>query len=148
MRPDGLRGDAQIEGGEGMEKDAQTRTQGRNLAQATVSHSGLSPVFRGSAGFWFTRLLGLSKRTGRSLETIAGSRLGIRSRHPLGRALTISQDIRLETGVYLRYQRSYLVPQLRRAIDFGRFRTTWCRWKSGWRGGAHITVASRSAPIE
>ena len=30
--------------------------------------------------------------------------------HPFGRALTIGQDMRLETGVYLRYQSAFLVP--------------------------------------
>ena len=55
-------------------------------------------------------LFGLSKRPRGCLETTGGSRLGIRSRYPFGRALSISQDVRLEKGVYLRYQRPFLVP--------------------------------------
>src|SRR5579864_6855932 len=110
MRASWRRTDAQTGERDEMEKYPQAGAQGQYRAQTTVSHSGLSPIFRSSAGFWFTRLLGLSKRTGRRLETIAGSRLGIRSRYPLGRALTIGQDMRLETRVYLRYQRPFLVP--------------------------------------
>ena len=81
-----------------MEKDPQAGAQGRYRTQTTVSHSALSPIFRSSAGPWSTGLLGLSKRPGGRLETTAGSRLGIRSRYPFGRALTIGQDMRLETA--------------------------------------------------
>src|SRR5208337_1457195 len=111
--------------------DAQTEAgaQGRCRAQTTVSHAVLPPIFRSSAGPWSTRLLGLSKRPGGRLETTAGNRMGIRSRYPFGRARSIGQDIRLETGVYLRYQRPFLVPEFRRAIDLGRDRTIWCRGK-------------------
>src|SRR5271165_103736 len=140
--------DAQTEEGGEMEKDPQAGAPGRYRAKTTVSHSGLSSIFRSSAGPWCNGLLGLSKRPGGRLETIAGSRLGIRSRYSCGRALTIGQDMRLETGVHLRYQRTFLVPQLRRAIDFGRDRTIWCRWKGGWRGDAHIAAGSCSASVE
>src|SRR5271166_4082469 len=99
--------DAQTEEGQEMEKYPQAGAQG---AQTTVSHSALSPIFRSAAGLWSTRLLSLAKRPGGRLETTAGRRLGIRSRYPFGRALTIGQDMRLETGVYLRYQRPFLVP--------------------------------------
>src|SRR5208282_3237828 len=102
--------DAQTEEGGEMEKDPQAGAQGRYRPQTTVSHSALSPIFRSSAGPWSTGLLGLSKRPGSRLETTAGSRLGIRSRYPFGRALTFGQDLRLETGVYLRYRRPLLVP--------------------------------------
>src|SRR5208282_711121 len=110
MCADGDPADAQTEEGEEMEKDPQAGTQWWYRAPTTVSHSVLAPIFRSSAGLWITRLAGLSKRPGGRLETIAGSRLGIRSRYPFGRALTIGQDMRLETGVYLRYQRPFLVP--------------------------------------
>src|ERR1019366_4609979 len=117
MCADGDPADAQTEEGEEMEKDLRAGAQGRYRAQTTASHSVLPPIFRSSAGPWSTRLLGLSKRPGGRLETSAGSRLGIRSRYPFGRALTLGQDMRLETGVYLRYQRPFLVPSLRRAIN-------------------------------
>src|SRR5208282_819004 len=110
MCADGDPADARTEEGEEMEKDLLAGAQGRYRAQTTVSHSDLSPIFRSSAGPWPTGLLGLSKRPGGRLETTARSRLGIRSRCPFGRALTIGQDVRLETGVYLRYQRPFLVP--------------------------------------
>src|SRR5208337_5414899 len=110
MCADGDPAAAQAEEGEEMEKDPQAGAQGRYRAQATISHSALSPIFRRSAGPWPARLPGLSKRPGGRLETTAGSRLGIRSRCPFGRALTIGQDLRLETGVYLRHQRPFLVP--------------------------------------
>src|SRR5208283_4807300 len=148
MCADGDPADAQTEEGAEMEKDPQAGAQGRYRAQTTVSHSALTAICRSSARRWSTGLLGLSKRPGGRLETTAGSRLGIRSRYPFGRARTIGQDMRLETGVYLRYQRPFLVPEFRRAIDLGRDRTIWCRGKGGWRGDAHIAVRSRSAPIE
>src|ERR1017187_4761976 len=104
MCADGDPADAQTEEDEEMEKYPQADARGRYRAQTTGSHSARSPIFRTSAGFWSTRLLGLSKRPGGRLETTAGSRLGIRSRYPFGRPLTIGQDMRLETGVHLRYQ--------------------------------------------
>src|SRR5579864_4249419 len=110
MCADGHPADAQTEEGEEMEKDPQAGAQGRYRAQTTVSHPGLSPIFRSSAGLWSARILGLSKRSGGRLETTAGRRLGIRSRYPFGRALTIGQNMRLETGFYLRYQRPFVVP--------------------------------------
>ena len=106
----GDRADAQTEEGEEMEKAPQAGAQGRYRAQTAVSHSALSAIFRSSAGLWSTGLLGLSKRPGDRLEGAAGNWLGIRSRYPFGRDLTIGQDMRLETGVYLRYQRPFLVP--------------------------------------
>src|SRR5271169_868443 len=148
MCADGDRADAQTEKGDGIEKDPQAGARGRYRAQTTASHSALSPIFRSSAGPWSAGLLSLSKRPGGRLETTAGSRLGIRSRYPCGRDRSIGQDMRLETGVYLRYQRPFLVPELRRAIDLGWVRTIWCRGKGGWRGDAHIAVGSRSAPTE
>src|SRR5271167_3895315 len=110
MCADGDPADAQTEEGEEMEEHPQAGAQGRYHAQTTVSHSALPPIFRSSAGLWSTRLLGLSKRPGDRLETTAGRRLGIRSHYPFGRALAIGQDMRLETGVYLRYQWPLLVP--------------------------------------
>src|SRR5208282_3161275 len=110
MCADGDPADAQTEEGEEMEKYPQAGAQGRRCAQTTVSHSALSPIFRSPAGLWSTRLLSLAKRPGGRLETTAGRRLGIRSRYPFGGALPIGQDMRLETGVYLRYQRPFLVP--------------------------------------
>src|SRR5208282_5845341 len=110
MCADGDPADAQTEEGEEMEKDLRAGAQGRYRAQTTASHSVLPPIFRSAAGSWSTRLLSLSKRPGRGLETTSGSRLGVRSRYPFGRARSIGQDIRLETGVYLRYQRPFLVP--------------------------------------
>src|SRR5271169_5463008 len=110
MCADGDPADAQTEEGEEMEKDLQAGAQGQYRAQITVSHSALSPIFRSSAGPWSTGLLGLSKRPRGRLETTARSRLGIRSRYPFGRGLTVGQDMRLETGVYLRYKRPFLVP--------------------------------------
>src|SRR5271157_4285302 len=110
MCADGDPADAQTKGGDEMERDPQAGAQWRYRAQTTVSHSVLSAIFRSSAGPWSTELLGLSKRPGGRLETTAGSRLGIRSRYPFGRARSIGQDIRLETGVYLRYLRPFLVP--------------------------------------
>src|SRR5208283_3324340 len=92
--------DAQTEEGEEMERDPQAGAQRQYRAQTTVSHSALYSILRSSAGPWSTGLLGLSKRPGGRLETTARSRLGIRSRCPFGRALTIGQDMRLETGVY------------------------------------------------
>src|SRR5271157_699968 len=148
MCADGDPADAQTEESEEMEKDPQAGAQGQYRPQTTVSHAALSPIVRSSAGPWSAGLLGPSKRPGGRLETTARSRLGIRSRYRFGGDLTIGQDMRLEAGVYLRYQRPFLVPQLRRAIDLGRVRTIWCRWKGGWRGDAHIAVGSRSAPIE
>src|SRR5208337_3917565 len=144
MCADGDRADAQTEEGEEMEKDPQAGAQGRYRAQTTVSHSALSAIFRSSARSWANGLLDLSERAGRGLETTSDGRLGVRSRYPLGRVRSIGQDIRLETGVYLRYQRPFLVPEFRRAIDLGRDRTIWCRGKGGWRGDAHIAVRSRS----
>src|ERR1039458_2805249 len=102
--------DAQTEEGEGMEKDPQAGAEGRCRAEITVSHSALSPILCSSARPWTTELLGASSRPGDRLETTAGSRLGIRSRYPFGRALSLGQDMRLETGVYLRYQRPFVVP--------------------------------------
>src|SRR5579864_299257 len=102
--------DAQTEEGEEMEKSPQAGAQRWHRAQTTVSHSGLSPIFRSSARLWSAELLGVSHWPGDRLETTAGSRLGIRSRYPFGRALSIGEDMRLETGVYLRYQRTFLVP--------------------------------------
>src|ERR1700693_6032852 len=110
MCAEGNPADAQTEEGEEMAKYPQAGAQGRYRAQTTVSHSALSAILRRSAGLWSTGLLGLSKRSGDRLETTAGRRLGIRSRHPFGRALTTGQDMRLETRVYLRYQRPFLVP--------------------------------------
>src|SRR5579864_3480021 len=131
-----------------MEKGLQAGAEGRCRAEITVSDSALAPILCSSARPWTTELLGVSHRPGNRLETTSRSRLGIRSRYPFGRALSIGQDMRLETGVHLRYQRPFLVPQLRRAIDIGRDRTIWCRRKSGWRGDAHIAVGSGSAVIE
>src|SRR5208282_5754919 len=148
MCADGGQADAHTEEGDEMEKDPQAGAQGRYHAQTTASHSALSPIFRSSVGPWSTGLPGFSKRPGGRLETTAGSRLGIRSRCPFGRDRSIGQDMRLETGVYLRYQRPFLVPEFRRAIDLGRVRTIWCRGKGGWRGDAHIAVRSRSASTE
>src|SRR5579864_1005998 len=102
--------DAQTEEGHEMEKYLQAGAKGRYRAQTAVFHPGLSPIFRSSPGLRSTRVLGLSERPGGCLETTAGSRLGIRSRHSFGRALTTGQDMRLETGVDLRYQRPFLVP--------------------------------------
>src|ERR1700687_87759 len=110
MCADGDPADAQTEEGEEMEKDPQAGAPGRYRAQTTVSHSALTPICRSSAWPWSTGLLGLSKRPGGRLETTAGSRLGVPSRYPFGRARSIGQDMRLETGVYLRYQRPLLVP--------------------------------------
>src|SRR5208282_1598516 len=102
--------DTQTEEGEQMEKYPQAGTEGRYRTEITVSHSALSPILCSSARSWTAKLLGVSNRPGDRLETTAGSRLGIRSRYPFGRALSIGQDMRLETGVYLRYQRPFLVP--------------------------------------
>src|ERR1039458_2478611 len=110
MCADGDPADAQTEEGEEMEKDPQAGAQGRYRAQTTVSHSALSAIFRSSARPWATGLLDLSERPGGRLETTARSRLGICSRYPFGWASTIGQDMRVETGVYLRYQRAFLVP--------------------------------------
>src|ERR1017187_8890696 len=110
MCADGDPAGARTEEGEEMGKDPQPGAQGRCRAQTTVSHSDLSPICRSSAGPWSTGLPGLAKRPGDRLETTARSRLGIRSRYPFGRARSIGQDMRLETGVYLRYQRPFLVP--------------------------------------
>jgi|SRR5271165_3175387 len=101
---------AQTEEGQEMERYLQAGAQGRSRAQTTVSHSAISPSFRRSAGLWSTGLLDLSKRSGGRLETTSGSRLGIRSCHSFGRALATGQDMRLETGVDLRYQRPFMVP--------------------------------------
>src|SRR4029077_5710048 len=101
MCADGVPADARNEAGEEMEKDPQAGEQGRYRTQTTVSDSAFSPIFRSCAGRWSAGLPGLSKRPGGRLETTAGSRLGIRSRYPSGRALSIGQDMRLETGVYL-----------------------------------------------
>src|SRR5450631_166190 len=127
MCADGNPADAQTEEGEEVERDPRASAQRQNSAQTTVSHSDLSPIFRSSTGPWATGLLDLSEWPGRSLETTSDGRLGIRSRDPFGRARTIGQDMRLEAGVYLRYQRPFLVPQLRRAIDLRRDRTIWRR---------------------
>src|SRR5208337_4617474 len=105
MCADGDPADAQTEEDAEMERDPQAGAQGRYRAHTTVSHAVLSAIFRSSAGPWSTELLGLSKRPGGRLETTGGSQLGVRSRYPLGRARSIGQDMRLETGVYLRYQR-------------------------------------------
>src|SRR5271167_938495 len=94
---------AQTEEGEEMEKYPQAGTERRCRAEITVSHSALSPIHCSSTRPCTTELLGVSNRPGDRLETTAGSRLGIRSRYPFGRALSIGQDMRLETGVYLRY---------------------------------------------
>ena len=110
MCADGNPADAQTEEGQEMEKYPQAGMEGRYRAEITVSHSALSPILCSSARAWTTELLGVSNRPGDRLETTAGSRLGICSRHPFGRALSIGQDMRLETGVYLRYQRPFLVP--------------------------------------
>src|ERR1019366_3306246 len=110
MCADGDPADAQTEEGAEMEKDPQAGAQGRYRAQTTVSHSVLPPIFRSSARPWATGLLDLSERPGRGLEPTSDGRLGARSRYPFGRALTFGQDMRLETGVYLRYQRPFLVP--------------------------------------
>src|ERR1700731_1771029 len=109
MCADGNPADAQTEEGKEMEKDSQAGAQRRCRAQTTVFHSVLTPTFRSSAGRLSSGLLGLSKRPGGRLETTAGSRLGIRFRYRFGRAFTIGQDMRLEAGVYLRYQRPLLV---------------------------------------
>jgi len=106
--------------------------QGWPCTPATVSSSTLYPIFRSSAGPGSSGLPGLSKRPGGRLETTPNSRLGVRSRCPRGRTLTTSQDMFLETGVYLRYQRPFLVPELRRAIDLGWDRAIWSRWKDDW----------------
>src|ERR1700746_1141083 len=106
--------DAQTEEGEQVEESPQAGPQYR--AQTTVSHSALSPICRRSARPWFTRLPGVSNRPGGSVETTRGSRLGPRSDHHSGRVLSVHQDLRLETGVYLRYQWTFLVPQFRRAV--------------------------------
>src|SRR5208282_4115540 len=110
MCADGHPADAQTQEGEHMENDPQAGAKGRNRAQTTVSLSALPPIFRSCAGPWSAWLLGFSKRPWDRLERTAGSRLGIRSRYPFGRARTIGEDMRLETGVYLRYQRPFLVP--------------------------------------
>src|ERR1017187_75744 len=110
MCADGDPADAQTEERGEMEKYPEASAQGWYHAHTTVSHSDISPICRSSAGLWSTCLFGVSKRPGSRLEAIARSRLGIRSRYPFGRALTIGQDMRLETGVYLRYQRPFLVP--------------------------------------
>src|SRR5271165_2203552 len=102
--------DARTEEGKQMERDLQAGRQERYRTQTTVSHSALSPIFRSSAGPWPTGLSGFPKRPGDRLETTADSRVGFRSRDPSGRALTIGQDMRLEAGVYLRYQGPFLVP--------------------------------------
>src|ERR1700756_2765569 len=105
MCADGDPADAQTEEGEEMEKDPQAGAEGRCRAQTTVSHSIISPILCSSARPWTTELLGVSNRPGDRLETTAGSRLGICSRNPGGRHLTTGQDMRLETGIHLRYQR-------------------------------------------
>src|ERR1035438_1054005 len=110
MCSDGDPADAQTEEGEGMEKDPQAGAQGWYQAQTTVSHSALHSILRSSARPWATGLLDLSERPGRGLETTSDDRLGVRSRYPFGRARSIGQDMRLETGVYLRYQRPFLAP--------------------------------------
>src|ERR1700739_2848971 len=105
MCADGDPADAQTEEGEEMEKDPQAGAEGRCCTQTTVSHSIISPFFCCTARAWTPELLGVSKRPGDRLETTAGSRLGICSRNPAGRNLTTGQDMRLETGIHLRYQR-------------------------------------------
>src|SRR5271157_3624019 len=103
MCADGDPADARTEEGVEMEKDPQAGMQGRYRAQTTVSHSALSPIFRGSAGPWPTGLPGVSNRPGGRVETTPGSRLGPGSDHHSGRVLSVHQDVRLETGVYVRH---------------------------------------------
>src|ERR1700726_4166125 len=114
MCADGDPADVQTEEGEEMEKNSQAGTGGRCRAKITVSHAALSPILCGSARPWTTELLGVSNRPGDRLETTADRRLGVCPLHSFGQALTIGQDRRMETGVYLRYQRPFLVPKLRR----------------------------------
>src|SRR5271165_5433474 len=103
MCADGDPADAQTEQGEEMGKDPQAGAPEQYRGQTTVSPSALSPIFRGSARPWSTGLLGVSNRPGGSVETTPGSRLGPRSDHHSGRVLSVHQDVRLETGVYLRH---------------------------------------------
>src|SRR4029450_1414167 len=112
MCADGNPADAQTEEGEEMEKDPQAGAQGQYPAQTTVSHSALSPIFRGSVRPWPTGLPSVSHRPGGRVETTPGSRLGPRSDHHSGRVLSVHQEVGLETGVYVRHSCSFVVPQL------------------------------------
>src|ERR1700674_5164248 len=104
MCADGDPADAQTEEGGEMEKDPQAGAQGRRYrAQTTVSHSALSPMFRSSAWAWPTELLGVSNRARGRVETTPDRRLGSGSDHHSGRVVSVHQDVRLETGVYLRH---------------------------------------------
>src|SRR5271166_6388060 len=103
MCADGDPADAQTERAEQLEKDPQAGAQGRRRTQTTVTHSALSPIFRSFARPRPNELLGVSNGARSRVETTADRRLGIRSRCPSGRDLAIGQDVRLETGVNLRY---------------------------------------------
>ena len=139
--------DAQTEKGGEMEQAPQAGAS-RYCAEATIFPSIRSSIFCSSGGLWSIGISGLSKRPGDRLETTRGSRLGIRSRYLLGWDLAIGQDMRLEAGFYLRYQRPFLVSQLRRPIDLGRDRTIWGRWKGGWGGDAYIAARSYGTDLE
>src|SRR5271157_871282 len=147
MCADGGPADAQTKGGDEMERDPQAGAQWRYRAQTTVSHSALSAIFRSSAGPWSTGLLGVSNRARGRVETTPDRRLGSGSDYHSGRVLSVHQDVRLETGAYLRHSSTLVVAQLCRAIDLGRYWTIWCRRKGGWRGNAHIAVGFNSPCI-
>lgn len=110
MCADGPPPATQTDEGEEMEKDPQAGGEGPSRAEITVSDSVLSPILCSYARPWTAELPGASLRPGDRLETTAGGRLGIRSRHPFGRAISISQNLRLEAGLYLRHQRPFVVP--------------------------------------
>src|SRR5579864_232891 len=103
MCADGDPADAQTEEGGEMETDPQSGSQGQYRAQTTVSHSVLSPIFCSSTWAWPTELLSVSNRARGRVETTPDRRLGSGSDHHSGRVLSAHQDVRLETGVYLRH---------------------------------------------
>src|ERR1700687_3258583 len=103
MCADGGPADAQPEEDEEMEKDSPTGARGRYRAQTTVSPSGFSPIFRSAARPWPTELFGVSNRASGRVETTPDRRLGSGSDPHSGRVLSVHQDVRLETGVYLRH---------------------------------------------
>src|SRR5271166_1272727 len=140
MCADGDPADAQTEQGGEMGKDTPAGAREQYRGQTTVSPSAVSSIVRGSARPWSAGLPGVSNRPGSRVETTPDGRLGPSSDHHSGRVLAVHQDVRLATGVHLQYRWTFLVPQLRRAVDLRRYWTIWCRWKGSRGRDALIAV--------
>src|SRR5271169_6233866 len=110
MFADGDPADAQTEEGGEMGKNRKAGAPEQYRGQTAVFPSALSPIPRSSARLWPTGLPGVSNRASGRVETTPDGRLGSGTDHHSGRVLSVHQDVRVETGVYLRHCSTLVVP--------------------------------------